>query len=282
MTRTDDSAVIEPGWRGRLRAIYILVTLTLVTLLLLPFQAAFLRWWLPGARVLPHLYHRFLARLLGMRVVIRGAPVADGPCLMVANHISWLDIVAFSAVAPLSFIAKSEVGTWPIFGTLARLQRTVFVVRERRSKAGQSRDEITARLASGDRLVLFPEGTSTDGLRVYPFKSALLGAAEIEIAGRPVTVQPVTIAYTGFHGLPMPRWLMPAYAWYGDMDLAPHLWFALQLGRFEVTIQLHEPLTVADCGSRKALAARAEEQVRRGLVCLLRGEPVQAVSCTKP
>jgi len=275
MKRTDDPPVLEPGWRGTVRAIFILVTLTIVTLILLPFQAAFLRWWPEGARTLPHYYHRFLARLLGMRVIVQGAPVADGPSLIVANHVSWLDIVALSAVAPLSFVAKSEVNGWPIFGTLARLQRTVFVVRERRSKAGQSRDEIAARLSAHDRLVLFPEGTSTDGLRVRNFKSALLGAAEIEIEGRVVTVQPLTIAYTGFRGLPMPRWLRPAFAWYGDMDLAPHLWFALQLGKFEVTIELHEPLTVTSSGSRKALAAEAERRVRAGLVSILNGVPAR-------
>lgn len=276
MKRINDEPVLTTGWRGRIRATFILATLTIVTLPLLPVQAALLRVWPRGARALPHHYHRFLAKLLGMRVVVRGVQPADGPCLIVANHTSWLDIVALSAVAPLSFIAKSEVGTWPIFGTFARLQRTVFVVRERRSKAGQSRDEISTRLAAHDRLVLFPEGTSTDGMRVLGFKSALLGAAEAEIEARPVPVQPLTIVYTGFRGLPMERWLRPSYAWYGDMDLAPHLWNALQLGSFEVTVEFHEPLTAADCGGRKALALHAEQRVRAGLVSILRAEVARA------
>ena len=149
--------------------------------------------------------------------------------LIVANHTGWLDIVIFSAVAPISFVAKSEVGSWPFFGTLARLQRTVFVERTRRSQTGEARDSISARLAQGDTLVLFPEGTSSDGNSVLPFKSALLGAAESVLAdGHHVTVQPVSTAYTGSHGIPMGREARPLYAWYGDMELVPHLWEALE------------------------------------------------------
>ena len=115
--------------------------------------------------------------------------------LIVANHTGWLDIVIFSAVMPLSFVAKSEVDGWPFFGTLARLQRTVFVERARRSQTGEARDAIRERLLAGDTLVLFPEGTSSDGNEVLPFKSALLGAAEAVLAdGSHVTVQPVSTA----------------------------------------------------------------------------------------
>jgi len=126
--------------------------------------------------------------------------------LIVANHTGWLDIVIFSAVMPLSFVAKSEVGTWPFFGTLARLQRTVFVERVRRSQTGAARDTIRERLLAGDALVLFPEGTSSDGNAVLGFKSALLGAAEAVMANaRHVTVQPVSTAYLASNGMPLGR-----------------------------------------------------------------------------
>ena len=93
--------------------------------------------------------------------------------------------------------------------------------------------------------MLFPEGTSSDGNRVLPFKSALMGAAEAEMARRPahVTVQPVSTAYTGIHGMPMGRENRPLFAWYGDMELVPHLWEALKTGPLDVVVEFHPPLT---------------------------------------
>ena len=154
---------------------------------------------------------------------------------------SWLDIIVLSAVTPLSFIAKKEVNSWPGFGTLARLQRTVFIDRDRRQSTGSSRDEMQERLKAGETLVLFAEGTSSDGWGVLPFKSAFFAAAEIP----EVVVQPVTLAYRGHWGIPMMRRRRPFYAWYGDMDMAPHLWQALALGPIEVDVICHKPLTLA-------------------------------------
>jgi 1-acyl-sn-glycerol-3-phosphate acyltransferase len=181
--------------------------------------------------------------------------------LIASNHASWLDIPVLSAVTPVSFIAKEEVNGWPFFGSLARLQRTLFVNRERRHTTGNSRKEIQQRLKAGDTLVLFPEGTSSDGVHVLPFKSAFFGAIE----SPDISVQPVTIAYTGHRNLPMDRRLRPAYAWYGDMDLPPHLWRALATGPIEVTVICHKPLFIGPGMDRKALARRAENLVRQGL-----------------
>ncbi len=271
---SSDDARLEAlgsGWLATGRAAFIIGVLTIVTPPLMLVQHILLRTWLDGARGLPHLYHRFIARLMGMRVRVTGAALEAGPCLIAANHSSWVDIVALSAVAPLSFVSKSEVAGWPIFGSFARLQRTVFVERERRSRTHHSRDEIQKRLALGDRLVLFPEGTSSDGNRVLPFKSALLGAANMVIDAKPVAVQPVTIAYTGRYGIPLDRSLRPAFTWYGDMELAPHLWALLKLGPFEVDVVLHDALDIASCDGRKELAITAEKRVRAGLVAALCG-----------
>jgi 1-acyl-sn-glycerol-3-phosphate acyltransferase len=170
-----------------------------------------------------------------------------------------------SSVAPVSFVAKSEVAGWPFFGSLARLQRTVFVDRGRRHAAGGSRDHMRERLRNGDMVVLFAEGTSGDGRSVLPFKSSLFAAAEFP----GVLVQPVSLAYRGHRNLPMNRRLLPAYAWYGDMDLIPHLLGALRNGPIEVTIVCHPPLSLGGELNRKALARHAEEQVRQGLVLAL-------------
>jgi 1-acyl-sn-glycerol-3-phosphate acyltransferase len=147
----------------------------------------------------------------------------------------------------------------------------VFVERTRRSSTGETRDEIRDRLLAGDTLLLFPEGTSHDGNTVLPFKSALLGAAEAELAGdRHVKVQPVSTAFTGLHGIPMGREQRPLFAWYGDMEMVPHLWEALCAGPLDVVVQFHEPLSL-DTMNRKQLARRAEDVVREGQALALAG-----------
>jgi 1-acyl-sn-glycerol-3-phosphate acyltransferase len=250
------------------RAAVLLAAFLIITFLLIPVQWLGLTFRLRYVRSFPHAYHRFVARLFGIRIRVLGAPVRGA--LLIANHTGWLDIVIFSAVMPLSFVAKSEVADWPFFGTLARLQRTVFVTRARRSETGAARDDIRDRLLAGDTLVLFPEGTSSDGNGVLPFKSALLGAAEAIFDGRHVTVQPVSTAYTGIHGIPMGRENRPLFAWYGDMELVPHLWESLKAGPLDVVVQFHPPLSL-DRMDRKELARAAENLVRAGQMRALAG-----------
>lgn len=262
---------------GRLRASWILAAFFAVTPPLMVFQWLLLRLAPRMAVAFPNVYHRNLCRLLQARIEVRGKPVSGRACLIAANHCSWLDITVLSAARPLSFIAKREVGTWPLFGQLARLQRTIFIDRERRSATAAFKDEIQARLRAGDTLVLFPEGTSTSGNQVLPFKSALMGAADLTVrddaagAEMHVPVQPVTLAYTRVHGLPLGRHERPVFSWYGDMELAPHLWEALKRGPFDVVVHFHEPLTIETAGNRKALAAECEARVRAGLTAALTG-----------
>ena len=168
-----------------LRAAAILTTFVVVTLILMPWQASALRFKLKRRKTFPQRYHKFLCRLFGINVRVIGTPVQDEGVLMVANHTSYFDILVFSAAARVSFVAKAEVQTWPLFSTLARLQETVFVERTRRAQTGQARDQIRERLLAGDALVLFPEGTSNDGNAVLPFKSALMGAVEARVRPRP-------------------------------------------------------------------------------------------------
>lgn len=256
---------------SRLRAVLIVTVFLVVTLPAMPVQWLFVKFKSPAARTFPNRYHRFVAALFGMHIRVVGKPVAGEGVLMVANHTSWADIVIFSAVAPLSFVAKAEVASWPFFGTLARLQRTVFVERQRRSATGETRDMIRERLLAGDTLLLFPEGTSHDGNRVLPFKSALLGAAEAVLeGGRHVKVQPVSASFTGLHGMPMGRENRPLFAWYGDMEMVPHLWEAMLAGPLDVVVEFHEPLSL-DVMDRKTLAARAQATVQSGQARALAG-----------
>jgi len=258
-----------------LRAAAITAVFLILSLVLMPVQSLVLQLHSGWRRRLPHAYHRLVCRLMGARITVLGTPVAGG-VLLTANHSGWLDIPILSAVAPVSFVAKQEVNQWPFFGTLARLQRTVFIRRER-SKALEDRDNIRRRLTDGDALVIFPEGTSADGNRVLPFKSSLLSAAELATgegadgAQRHAPVQPVSVSYVGLHGLPMGRENRPFFAWYGDMDLVSHLWEALGAGPIDVVVEFHEPLTIDQAGGRKELAAAAETAVRGGLVRALSG-----------
>jgi 1-acyl-sn-glycerol-3-phosphate acyltransferase len=260
-----------------LRAFGILLTFLLVTLPGIPWQASAVRFNLPRRRTFPHRYHKFLCKLFGIRVTVIGTPVQDKGVLMIGNHTSYFDILVLSSAAQVSFVAKSEVKTWPFFSTLARLQQTVFVERSRRSQTGEARDQIRDRVLQGDALVLFPEGTSSDGNCVLPFKSALMGAAEATIGtdaeGRPihVPVQPVSVAYVGLYGMPMGRETRPLFAWYGDMDLVPHLIEAVKTGPIDVVVEFHEPLTIDQVGGRKKLAAVTEAIVREGQTRALRG-----------
>jgi len=258
-----------------LRAAGILTVFIVVTCALIPVQWAALKLHLSWRRSLPQVYHRFLCRLMGARITVLGAAVKGG-VLITANHTGWLDIPILSAVMPVSFVAKQEVGAWQFFGTLARLQRTIFIRRER-ARALEDRDTIRRRLIDGDALVIFPEGTSTDGNRVLVFKSALLSAAELSLGEDErqqaihAPVQPVSVAYVGLHGLPMGRENRPFFAWYGDMELVPHLWEAFEMGPIDVIVELHEPMTVDQAGGRKELAAAAEAAVRAGVVRSLSG-----------
>jgi 1-acyl-sn-glycerol-3-phosphate acyltransferase len=257
-----------------LRAAAITAVFVTVSLLLMPVQWLAVKLRAGWRRTLPHAYHRFICRLMGVRITVLGTPVVGG-VLLAANHSGWLDIPILSAVAPVSFVAKQEVNAWPFFGTLARLQRTVFIRRER-SKALEARDNIRQRLTDGDALVIFPEGTSGDGNRVLRFKSALLSAAELEVGegdrvARHAPVQPVSVSYVGLHGLPMGRENRPFFAWYGDMDLVSHLWDALGTGPIDVVVEFHQPLTIDEAGGRKELAAAAETAVRGGVVRALSG-----------
>src|SRR5438477_4518430 len=222
------------------------------TLLLMPVQASGLilrqRW----VATLPRFYHRWCCRILGLRVRRIGRPAAVRPVLFAANHVSYLDITIFSSLIAGSFVAKREVARWPLFGWLAKLQRSVFIDRQVRSTA-QQRDSIAGRLAAKEALILFPEGTSGDGNRVLPFKSALFSAADHAATG-PVTVQPVSIAYTRVNGMPIGRRYRPLFAWYGAMAMAPHLWRGLGPGGAEVVVVFYPRSSLAGWRPSKSLA----------------------------
>jgi len=260
-----------------MRAGSILAGFAALTLPLMPAQSVLVRMSPRLARKLPHWYHRQVCRLIGLKLNIDGAVVRDRPVLLVANHTSWLDIPVLSAVAPLSFVAKKEVGTWPFVSSLARLQRTVFVDRERRVAVGESASEILDRLAAGDNVVLFAEGTSSDGNRVLPFKTSLFAAAKPPTRlGTPApeaVVQTLSVVYTHLNGVPIGRADRHVIGWYGDMEMTGHAWELLKQGPIDVRITVGSPVALAAFADRKALARHSEDEIRKNVVRTLRARP---------
>lgn len=205
-------------------------------------------------------YWRGVVGIIGMRVVVRGDISTARPTLFVANHASYLDIVVLGRLLDAVFVAKREVAGWPGFGFLARVGRTVFVERNR-VRVTNEREALHSRLGGGQSLILFPEGTSNDGNRVLPFKSALFSVAEAD----ELTVQPVSVAYTRIDGVPIGHGWRPFFAWYGDMTLAPHLWTMMGIGRLTVEVVFHPPLAATARRSRKVMAERCHRAVARGV-----------------
>ncbi len=244
------------------------------TVLIMPAQGIALMFGGRAVRLIPRWYHKRCCSILDIEVQRRGRQSRREPTLYVSNHASYLDITVLGSQIAGSFIAKSEVADWPFFGWLAKLQRTVFVER-RRSRAADHRDHVSDRLAQGDNLILFAEGTSNDGNRVLPFKSSLFAAAEVEDLDRPLTIQPVSVAYTKLDGLPLGRFLRPFFAWYGDMDLAPHIWQLVGLGRVTVVVEFHQPVTLAEFGTRKALSDYCYRTVLAGVASAISGRRPQ-------
>ncbi len=230
---------------------------------MLPFQYFFRLIKHPYAQRFPRFFHRGVCRVLGIHVKTRGQMSKNAPTLYVCNHISYFDIIIMGSLFQGRFVSKAEVGNWPVFGTLARLQNTIFVDRQVRSTANQ-RDSITQALDEKTNLILFPEGTSSDGNKVLPFKSALFSVAAHHIQGDPekhVIVQPVSISYAKLDNVPLSRSFRPFFAWFGDMDMAPHAWQAIGMGILNIVVEFHAPVTLEEFGSRKALAKHCQDVI---------------------
>jgi 1-acyl-sn-glycerol-3-phosphate acyltransferase len=248
---------VRVAWRG---AVLGLVTYGCLVLLLL---VRLIEWPLFGqARPLtPHITQfvcRFAFFVLRLPLVIRGQPMAQKGAI-VANHSSWLDIFALNAAQRIYFVAKSEVAGWPGIGWLARATGTVFITR-RGSEAKKQQHVFETRLRAGHRLMFFPEGTSTDAMRVLAFKSTLFQAFYSQGLGQDVYIQPVSVVYHAPPGQD-PRF----YGWWGDMEFAPHLLLTLATGQQgKVEVIFHPEVRVDAFSDRKALAAHCERIVRAG------------------
>ncbi|MFO1128857.1 MAG: lysophospholipid acyltransferase family protein [Rhodospirillales bacterium] len=203
--------------------------------------------------------------MTGLRLRSYGRPVTEGVVLYVANHVSYLDIPVISRLVTGTFIAKSEVAGWALFGYAARITGTIFINRVG-SEAKSQQEMLVRRLAGGEHLIMFPEGTSTDGSGVAPFKSSLFSLAEDPALRDRLIIQPLSLAYTCTRdGTPLVGPLRDRYAWFGDASLAPHLARVLGTPGGEVELRFLEPIPAVAVADRKILARQAEAAVKSGI-----------------
>ncbi len=249
---------LRVGWRGLLLAVLVFGCLGILLLVRLVEAPLWGR-----RRPLTPFITQFVCRsaflILGLRYRTEGR-VMRGPGAVVANHSSWLDIFALNAAKRIYFVSKAEVRGWPGIGWLARATGTLFIHRNQRQALVQVA-QMQERLALGHSLLFFPEGTSTDGRRVLPFKPTLFAAFLEPGLREHLQIQPVTVVYRAPPGAD-PR----VYGWWGNMDFAPHL-LATLAARHQgsVTVIYHPPIRVADHADRKQLARLAETTIRRAL-----------------
>lgn len=233
---------------------------------MLPFQGLIVKFkprWYQG---IPIAFHRVMCLAFGIKRTVLGERASEPGILFVVNHISWLDIPVLAADVPGSFVAKAEIRDWGFFGILARLQRTIFVKRERRSSSAEQRNAIVDHLAAGHNVILFPEGTSSAGNGVLPFKTALFSAAEAaQKAGLNTLIQPISLAYTDINAIPVTRAIRHKISWVGDMEFLPHLVQVMRLSEIKSTVHFHEPVRLEDFTCRKDLAAHCERVVGQGV-----------------
>lgn len=203
--------------------------------------------------------YRGLLRILGLRLHVQGSMDAARPLLVVTNHLSYLDIIILGSQG-VRFTPKGEIERWPLIGFICRLCDSVFIDR-RPEQVQEMAQRIKASLAGGAVVAMFPEATTGNGLHLLPFKSGFFSLAEEGVDGRELAVQPAAIAYTRISRLPIDRTQWPELAWYGDMELAPHLLHLLTLGAINVELTYLPPLTITECGNRKHMAQAAHNAI---------------------
>jgi 1-acyl-sn-glycerol-3-phosphate acyltransferase len=256
------------------RSLFFILVFVPFLIIAIPLQALIIGFNRPFWHTIPRLFHKLGCFFLGLRVRVIGEVARGRPTLLVSNHISWTDIIAIGAVAPVVFVAKREVGEWPFVGLMARLQKTVYVDRTRRSDTGRTAKAMGQAMAKGETVVLFAEGQSDIGTHVLPFRSALVGAAQVAMTSAgasEVNIQPLTIAYTGLQGLPISRNERAMVAWVKSKTVKQNIRDIVSGPVKDVTIAFGAPQVLREGADRKAITKAAENEVRAMLVGLNRG-----------
>jgi len=203
--------------------------------------------------------------ICGLRIRVQGELSSERPLMIVSNHTSYIDVFIIGSLVRVSFTPKKEVRRWPLIGFMCLLSDCVFVER-RPAEMQAAAAEMKKRLAKGKVLCLFPEGTTSDGFHIKPFKSGFLSLAEIH----DLPVQPASIAFTHIGREPITAERRDEVAWVGDATFFGHFWHFLSLPPLRVEVQLHPARRIAEFVDRKALAQACEQTVVAGVNHLLK------------
>ena len=189
--------------------------------------------------------------LLNINVEVLGRKNLNNvPTLYVSNHLSYLDIPVLGSTLNGRFVAKNEISLWPLVGFLSKVGNTIFINRNLKFLK-KNKSIILDNISRGDNIILFPEGTTSDGIRVLKFKSSLF----FSLQKKNITIQPIVINYESINGMPLNRWLKPIVAWYGDMHLKPHLVNIFKLFSIKAKITFLTPLNGKDFTNRKDMTS---------------------------
>jgi len=263
-----------------LRAVAIGLALIFFFFIAAPLQWAAMRLRPDLARRVPLAFGRTLSFLLQVEVATDGlSRASDGPRLLVANHVSWIDILVLCSIEPISFLAKQEIASWPVVSSFAKLQQTVFIDRKRRRAIPGANAAMAQRMLQGRSVLLFPEGTTGDGKALLKFHSSHFAAARDLLADteevETVLVQPIAIRYSS-----------PSAAWTGNALLLPHIWAILKGAPMRCDVAFGAPLPYARQTNRKIIAQEAKAAIVDMLVALApAGEavnPLELEAATQP
>ncbi len=214
--------------------------------------------------VISKTFHKLTCEIFGVKKIIIGN-ISQNQTVYVGNHLSYIDIPLLGSFLNATFISKIEVKSWPVLGQLALLADTIFIRRDRES-ASQCIEDIQKRILKNRSLILFPEGTSSNGASIIPFKSSLFELFLSEKIKDSLIVQPFTIIPQTIHGKGVSSINdHDGYAWYGDMSLAPHLWMLAKSKGVEIKIIFHEPHKASTFNNRKAFSNTCYADSFKGL-----------------
>lgn len=211
------------------------------------------------AYLIPQLWHKGVCLIIGLKTQIVGKPVRDRQVIYISNHLSYLDIPATGCFLRASFIAKEDIAGWPVIGFLATVQQTAFISRAS-SKAKKVANALDVMVKQGKNLILFPEGTSSTGETVLPFKSSLFSISQPKDI-QPIAIQPFIIELLDVDGKSLTKESRDIYAWYGDMDFAPHIWEFMQTSGATVKLTFMDIITPTPDQNRKELCQIVENQI---------------------
>ncbi len=241
-----------------------LIIFLLLTLALLPFQFIIVFFIKNYTYIIPYFYHKICLRIFGIKIKTFGKVSINSPILLISNHASYLDIIILGSLFKTSFIAKKEISKWPLLGILAKLQNTIFIDRRVSSLKNQE-NQIIKHLNEKKNLVIFPEGTSSDGNRVLPFKSSLFNIFEKNLNSK-ILVQTITIVYKKINGIPMNRIERKNITWHSNMDLIPNIFNVLKKLSIEVEVIFNDEFLPSKEYDRKKLALHCWEKINYNLI----------------